>query len=99
MNAIEHGTHSDPRQFIEVDWIRTRRAVLCLVRDPGGGFSRALLPHAAVSNPPDSAIDHIEERIRRGLRPGGFGILMAQNLVDELVYNEKGNEALLVKYR
>ena len=33
-----------------------------------------------------------------GLREGGFGILMSRGLVDELSYNEKGNEVRLVKY-
>ena len=32
------------------------------------------------------------------MRPGGYGILLAQKLVDELIYNEDGNEVLLVKY-
>jgi anti-sigma regulatory factor (Ser/Thr protein kinase) len=32
------------------------------------------------------------------LRPGGFGILLAKKLVDELIYDEKGNDVLLVKY-
>ena len=32
------------------------------------------------------------------MRPGGFGVLLAQRLVDELVYNEQGNEVMLVKY-
>ena len=29
---------------------------------------------------------------------GGSGILLARNLVDELIYNEKSNEVLLVEY-
>ena len=33
-----------------------------------------------------------------GLREGGFGILMARGLVDDLQYNETGNEVRLVKY-
>ena len=37
-------------------------------------------------------------RQEMGLRPGGFGVMMAKNLVDEVVYNEQGNEVLLVKY-
>jgi anti-sigma regulatory factor (Ser/Thr protein kinase) len=37
-------------------------------------------------------------RDERGMRPGGFGILLAKRLVDELIYNEKGNEVVLVKY-
>jgi hypothetical protein len=32
------------------------------------------------------------------LRPGGFGLLMTQANVDELVYNEKQNEVVFVKY-
>jgi anti-sigma regulatory factor (Ser/Thr protein kinase) len=40
----------------------------------------------------------VYEREQRGMRPGGFGILLARHLVDELIYNEKGNEVLLIKY-
>jgi anti-sigma regulatory factor (Ser/Thr protein kinase) len=32
------------------------------------------------------------------MRPGGFGVLLAQKLVDELVYNQQGNEVILIKY-
>lgn len=32
------------------------------------------------------------------MRPGGFGILMSKKLVDDLIYNDKGNEVLLIKY-
>jgi hypothetical protein len=33
-----------------------------------------------------------------GLRPGGLGLMMTRALVDELIYNEKRNEVVLVKY-
>ena len=33
-----------------------------------------------------------------GLRAGGFGILIARQIVDELVYNERGNEVLLIRH-
>jgi len=32
------------------------------------------------------------------MRAGGYGVLMAKELVDELIYNEKGNDVLLIKY-
>lgn len=32
------------------------------------------------------------------MRPGGFGVLLAQRLVDQVVYNEQGNEVMLIKY-
>ena len=31
-------------------------------------------------------------------RPGGFGMLIARQVADELVYNESGNEVLLIKH-
>jgi hypothetical protein len=37
-------------------------------------------------------------RAALGMRPGGFGIMLTRALVDELIYNEKGNEALLIRY-
>jgi anti-sigma regulatory factor (Ser/Thr protein kinase) len=33
-----------------------------------------------------------------GKRPGGFGIMLVRLIADELVYNERGNEAMLIKY-
>lgn len=97
-NAIEHGGKCDPRQKIFVAFVRTSRAILYYLRDPGAGFSMADLPHAAVSYSDDSPAEHILYRTEHGLRPGGFGILLARKLVDELIYNETGNEVLMVKY-
>jgi anti-sigma regulatory factor (Ser/Thr protein kinase) len=37
-------------------------------------------------------------RAEAGLRPGGFGMLIVRQIADELVYNERGNEVLLIKY-
>ncbi|MCX6620391.1 MAG: ATP-binding protein [Acidobacteria bacterium] len=99
LNAIEHGGRTDARQTVRLNFIRTSRGIICSILDPGEGFSLESIPHAAVSNPPDDQIRHAEVREERGLRPGGFGIMMARNLVDELVYNQKGNEAIIVKYR
>jgi anti-sigma regulatory factor (Ser/Thr protein kinase) len=98
LNAMEHGGHFDPSQFVEVSYVRTQHAVICKVKDPGEGFAPDELKHAAISNPPDDPFRHIAERDARGMRPGGFGILMAKRLVDELLFNEKGNEVLLIKY-
>jgi anti-sigma regulatory factor (Ser/Thr protein kinase)/ActR/RegA family two-component response regulator len=98
MNAMEHGGKFNPQQFLELSYIRTKRAVACRVKDPGQGFSFDEIHHAAVSNPLDDPLRHINYRIASGLRPGGFGILLSRNMVDELIYNNKGNEVLLIKY-
>ena len=46
----------------------------------------------------EDPIGHMMVREALGLREGGFGILMSRGLVDELKYNESGNEVRLVKY-
>jgi anti-sigma regulatory factor (Ser/Thr protein kinase)/ActR/RegA family two-component response regulator len=98
LNAIEHGGNFDPSQYVEISYIRTRKIVMCRIKDPGEGFSLEELHHAAVDNPSYDPIRHALFREAQGLRPGGYGLLMARHLVDELVYSEKGNEVLLVKY-
>ena len=68
------------------------------VRDPGAGFRRGPLKHAAIANPPDDPVAHVLEREKEGMRPGGYGLLVARGTVDELIFNESGNEVLLIKY-
>ena len=98
LNAVEHGGGSNPGKRVHISLVRTARSLIVRIQDPGKGFSMDLLPHAAISNPDDAPIQHVEVRTQRGQRPGGFGILMTRNLVDELVYNQRGNEVLFVKY-
>jgi DNA-binding response OmpR family regulator len=98
VNAIEHGGGSNPENKVSITYVRTQRAIIYYVRDPGKGFSFGELAHAAVSNPIDAPTEHAEIRDRLGMRPGGFGILLTRQLVDELIYNETGNEAMLIKY-
>jgi len=97
-NAIEHGGHFDPGKEVELSYLRARRMVSCRISDPGEGFTLDEIPHAAIANPQDEPLRHLEYRTAQGMRPGGFGVLLAQRLVDELVYNEQGNEVILVKY-
>jgi anti-sigma regulatory factor (Ser/Thr protein kinase)/ActR/RegA family two-component response regulator len=98
MNAIEHGARFDSSQHVEIAYLRTRFAVACRVKDPGQGFSLEELRHAAITNPPDAALLHLDERKKQGLRPGGYGILVAKHLVDEVIYGESGNDVILIKY-
>jgi CheY-like chemotaxis protein len=98
LNAMEYGANFDPSQHVEISFIRARRVVACRVKDPGHGFSLQELRHAALNNPADDMLSHVAVREAQGLRPGGFGLLLAKKLVDELIYSEQGNEVLLVKY-
>ncbi len=97
-NAVEHGGKLDPRKRVRVSLVHGSHSLVGQIHDTGKGFSLGRLPHAAICNPDDSPTRHVEVRQDRGQRPGGFGILISRSLVDELTYNEKGNEALFVKY-
>lgn len=97
-NAIEHGGKLDPANFVEVRFIRMRRAIIVWMRDPGEGFDIEHLSHAAVGNPEDDPFRHVMVRDEKGLRAGGFGILLTNQLVDELVYNDRRNELIFIKY-
>ena len=102
-NAIEHGGKSDHTQFVEVGYLHTPRVILYRIKDPGEGFTIESLYRdqgsiAAFLNPEGDPLQHARVREEEGLRPGGFGILIARDLVDEMVYNEKHNEVILIKY-
>lgn len=98
INAMEHGGHFDPTQHVEISFIRARRAIACRVKDPGRGFSLEELRDTVAGSSPEDLFRHATVRDQQGMRPGGFGILLAKKLVDELIYNETGNEVVLVKY-
>lgn len=97
LNAMEHGGHFDPRHYVEISFVRASRLVALRVKDPGQGFSLEELRHAAINSPGD-LFSHVSVRDAHGLRPGGLGLLLAKKLVDDLIYNEKGNDVLLIKY-
>lgn len=98
MNAMEHGAAFNPEQVVELTAVRTGRSMVFYVRDPGAGFRRESLAHAAIANPGGDLIGHIEKREEEGVRAGGYGLLLAEGTVDELIYSEIGNEVLLIKY-
>ena len=97
-NAIEHGGKLDPTKHVEVSYVRLKRAIIYRIKDPGEGFELARQAHAAINNPRNDPFRHITIRDEQGLRAGGFGILLTNQLVDEVIYNERGNEMMFVKY-
>ena len=97
-NAIEHGGKCDVSKKVEVKYIRLKHAIMYSIKDPGEGFDLKQIEHAAVANPDDEPFRHMQVRMEKGLRPGGFGIMLASQTIDELVYNQKHNELIFVKY-
>jgi anti-sigma regulatory factor (Ser/Thr protein kinase) len=98
LNAMEHGAGFNSGRTVEVSAVRTERAIVYHFRDPGEGFRLDQLEHAAISNPSDDPVRHMERRQAMGMRPGGFGMLIARRIADELYYSESGNQVLLIKH-
>ncbi|MBI3404946.1 MAG: ATP-binding protein [Acidobacteria bacterium] len=98
LNAIEWGGRLDMEKKVRIAYLRLKKLVLYRIADPGAGFKLEGLDHSALSNPEEDPTLHTMVREEKGLRPGGFGILLAQSMVDELLYNEARNEVVLVKY-
>jgi DNA-binding response OmpR family regulator len=97
-NAIEWGGKLDPQRKVRIACLRTRRMLLYRIADPGEGFSIDELRHAAINNPPADPLQHAIVREQHGIRPGGLGLMITRSLVDDVIYNEKGNEVMLIKY-
>jgi two-component system OmpR family response regulator len=95
MNAIEWGHRKQGDLLVNITYRIDKDRVVIVIRDSGPGFNPARVPHAA---DPEDPVKHMEVRDALGLRVGGFGILMARGLVDDLQYNDAGNEVRLVKY-
>jgi two-component system, OmpR family, response regulator len=97
LNAVEWGGKLDPTRKVRIAYLRAKRMLMYRIVDPGPGFTLEGLDHAAISHP-DDPIEHTRIREEKGMRPGGFGILVVRAKVDELIYNEKQNEVVFVKY-
>lgn len=98
VNAIEWGGKLDPTRKVRIACLRSDRILQYRIQDPGSGFNPDELQHAAISNDPAHPYAHMTARSEKGIRPGGFGLLMAHTLVDELIYNEAHNEVVFIKY-
>jgi DNA-binding response OmpR family regulator len=97
LNAIEWGGNLDPHRKVKVSYLRGRHMLLYRIADPGRGFCFSNLRHAAIAHGGEPT-EHQGIRKRKGLRPGGFGLVLASANADELLYNEAQNEVVFVKY-
>jgi DNA-binding response OmpR family regulator len=93
-NAIEWGNRHQSHQLVKITYRVFDDRVEIVVRDQGTGFDMNNLPHAAA---PDDPFTHLDVRDKLGLRAGGFGLMICKGMVDELRYNDAGNEVMLLK--
>jgi DNA-binding response OmpR family regulator len=93
-NAIEWGNLHESDRLVTITYRVHDDRLEIVVRDQGSGFDRTSLPHAAVAGDP---FTHLDVREKLGLRAGGFGLLICRGMVDEMRYNDEGNEVTLIK--
>ena len=93
-NAIEWGNKHQSDRLVAIRYRVYPDRVEIVVRDQGVGFDRNHLPHAAA---PGDPFTHLDVRDKLGLRAGGFGLMICKGMVDDLSYNDVGNEVTLTK--
>jgi serine/threonine-protein kinase RsbW len=84
-NAIKHGNQNNPRKFITLEVQVDPQEIRIGVADEGPGF-----PHARVRDP---------TRKSNRKRESGRGVALIRFFMDEVHYNESGNQLEMVKRR
>jgi serine/threonine-protein kinase RsbW len=84
-NAVTYGNRQDPGKCVRVEVELSSERIAVAVRDQGVGFDPGEVP--------DPTLDENLER------SGGRGIFLLHNLMDEVEYNERGNEVRFVLHR
>lgn len=82
INAVKHGNLEDPAKAILIGVRADPQAVRVEVQDEGGGFD-----YTSVLDPRD--LDRLEE-------PGGRGLFLIQQFMDQVHFNEPGNSICMV---
>ncbi len=98
INAVKWGRRSGPEAQARMDYLRTRKFVMCRIADPGTGFEPSTDKYCSFH--PELQRTPSFDQCRKGIasRPDGFSIKLAESLVDEIVFNESRNEVAIVKY-
>ncbi len=81
-NAVLYGNREDPGKRIRLEIAFLRYSIEARVTDEGPGFDPETVPDPTTP-------ENIE-------RPGGRGLFLMRNLMDEVRYNEAGNSVTLV---
>ncbi len=83
VNAVKHGNKFDSKKLVRITADISSEEARFIVEDEGEGFD--------VNSIPDPTI---EENL---LKSSGRGVLIIKKIMDEAIYNEKGNRLEMVK--
>ncbi len=85
VNAVTHGNKQAADKSVDIEFRVSPQSVYMRFRDQGDGFCPAELP-----DPRDD--DHLE-------CTNGRGVMLINEMMNEVTYNECGNEVTMIKHR
>jgi serine/threonine-protein kinase RsbW len=83
VNAVKHGNRYNPEKVVRITADVSTKEVSFTVEDEGDGFNVAEIP-----DPLDP------ENL---FKTSGRGVLLIHNIMDEVIYNDRGNRLTMVK--
>jgi anti-sigma regulatory factor (Ser/Thr protein kinase)/ActR/RegA family two-component response regulator len=83
VNAVKHGNRNDPSKMVRITAELSAKEARFTVEDEGNGFNLQEIP-----DPCDPA---------NLFKTSGRGVLLIYNIMDEVKYNERGNQLTMVK--
>ena len=92
-NAVEWGNQGDRSKKVRISYCLFEDRFVFKIEDEGDGFD----PNA-LDDPSADPLAHIMQRLESGKRAGGYGVFLTKNVMDEVIYSDKGNVVLLTKY-
>jgi DNA-binding NarL/FixJ family response regulator len=98
LSAIGPVTQFDSDRYVGISYLRARHIIVGRLKRLGEGLSLAESRYAAIANPVDHAVLQQASRDGQRLMEARFGLLITRGLIDELLYDEKSDDVLLVKY-
>jgi anti-sigma regulatory factor (Ser/Thr protein kinase) len=91
-NAIEWGNRKDINRRLRIAYCLFEDKLVFKIEDEGEGFKSGDVPDMT-----KDPVGQARARKAEGKRPGGFGMQMIRKVMDNVLYNEKGNVVIVEK--
>ncbi|TET34709.1 MAG: response regulator [Planctomycetota bacterium] len=92
-NAVEWGNRGDTDKRIHLLYCVFEDRIMLKIEDEGEGFDLESL-----EDPTAEPVKYQRKRESEGKRVGGYGIFIVKNLMDQVIFNKKGNVVIMTKF-
>jgi serine/threonine-protein kinase RsbW len=92
-NAVEWGNRGDAEKSIHLLYCVFDDRIMLKIEDEGEGFDLEKL-----EDPTSEPLSLQRKRETQGKRVGGYGIFIVKNLMDQVIYNTRGNIVIMTKF-